>query len=728
MSNEFIGVNGSDLGQTFACPNPDIGSAACLQYTGKFVVASMAFPENWISRPLVVVCGFALLHFLLSGIILNYSHVNMDIVGNNSRKPPAESLIVAPTDSDIQVNPVDINLYDYGLCVRSKLHLKEKVATTLLENVHTRFESGKINAIMGPSGCGKTSLLQSLAHRLKSDFKTTFETSGQVTFNNVELSSDVVKSLVSFVPQDDAALLSSLTVRETLKYAANLRLPSHMSVDEKNRRAEEVLRKMCLDDCAEQYIGDNSHKGISGGQKRRVTMACQVLTDPTVLLLDEPTSGLDAFLTTEIFEVLQNLAREGRTIVISIHQARTDLFKMFDNILLLQRGGSVVYSGPGHSMLQTLQDHYGIVCPTTTNPADFALDLITEHPQYVEHVVNVTADKGHMRHWPSLHHHKQHTDDKAASDPSLVFKQSAHQMNPMFSTLSILLRRQLPTIRRDPSIIKARLMQVMAIGIILTLFFAPLQHNYESIQTRLGLLQQIAPFYFMGMSRAVHQCWESRIMLPNLLTTCAGMLQNLVVYPTMRDVFYREHADHTYTATTFLLSYTALELPFTAASSLAVSVLIGLATGLMRTPGGVFALAFNIFGIVTCGESLSIIFCTIVHSTEGFGTNIMSACITIAGAMAGVMSLHLPAVLSAFNRLSPLRYMMRNLAPLALHGQIFSCATSQMVGGMCPLSTGDDVLQLYGLKGNVAVNIAAVVVCTVLYRLLAFAVLYAHKH
>lgn len=141
-----------------------------------------------------------------------------------------------------------------------------------------------------------------------------------------------------------------------------------------------MLLKMGLRDCADNLVGSDVVKGISGGEKRRVTIAIQILTDPRILFLDEPTSGLDAFTASSIIEVLRCLAKEGRTLVFTVHQSRSDLFQYFHNVLLLARGGHSVYAGKGSTMLSHFAS-LGFDCPTTTNPADFALDLITVNLQ-----------------------------------------------------------------------------------------------------------------------------------------------------------------------------------------------------------------------------------------------------------------------------------------------------------------------------------------------------------
>lgn len=167
-----------------------------------------------------------------------------------------------------------------------------------------------------------------------------------------------------------------MTVRETLLYAAALRLPSSMEVKERHQRAE-ILLKMDLKGCADTLVGSESFRGISGGERRRVSLAIQILTEPQVLLVDEPTSGLDAFTANSIVQVLRALATDGRTIIMAIHQPRSDFFGYFGNILLLSPSGAPVYSGSATAMKGYFSE-CGYECPSETNPADFALDIVSD--------------------------------------------------------------------------------------------------------------------------------------------------------------------------------------------------------------------------------------------------------------------------------------------------------------------------------------------------------------
>lgn len=183
------------------------------------------------------------------------------------------------------VKKVDVELVDLALEIH-KPSLRHGTGTTLnvLNAVSTKFRAGELNVILGPSGSGKSSLLNTMARRLRSSLLTRHRTLGTMLFNGVQPTDKEVRSLCSYVTQEDSALLSYLTVRETLRFAAGLRLPRWMSKEEKMKRAEDVLLKMGLKDCADVLVGDHILKGISGGEKRRVSIAVLVLTDPQILM------------------------------------------------------------------------------------------------------------------------------------------------------------------------------------------------------------------------------------------------------------------------------------------------------------------------------------------------------------------------------------------------------------------------------------------------------------
>ena len=182
------------------------------------------------------------------------------------------------------VRKVDVELVDLALDIhRASIRRGKGRTLSVLKDVSTKFQAGELNVILGPSGSGKSSLLNTMARRLRSSLFTRYRMSGTMLFNGVQPTDKEVQSLCSYVTQDDSALLPYLTVRETLRFAAGLRLPK-MGKEEKVKRAEDVMLKMGLKDCADVLVGNELLKGISGGEKRRVSIAIQVLTEPQILM------------------------------------------------------------------------------------------------------------------------------------------------------------------------------------------------------------------------------------------------------------------------------------------------------------------------------------------------------------------------------------------------------------------------------------------------------------
>lgn len=255
--------------------------------------------------------------------------------------------------------------------------LRKAENKTILSEITTFFPAGEVSAILGPSGAGKSTLLQLLAHRkLNAGPGAHFEMTGDLLFNGMPATEDVRNS-IAFVEQEDDYHLSALTVRETLRYAAILRLPPKMSKKRKIARAEEVLLMMGLKDCADIYVGGELLKGISGGEKRRLSLAVQMISDPSILVVDEPTSGLDSFIANNVMQCLKEIARSGRTVIVSIHQPRSDIFHSLDNMLILAKGGHAVFSGKREQAMHIMETQ-GYPLPSLWfNPAEYAYSIFS---------------------------------------------------------------------------------------------------------------------------------------------------------------------------------------------------------------------------------------------------------------------------------------------------------------------------------------------------------------
>lgn len=162
-------------------------------------------------------------------------------------------------------------------------------------------------------------------------------------------------------------------MRETLQFHADLRLSQSIPRKDKVARVLFVCRLLGLRHCLDVRVGNEELKGISGGEKRRLSVAVQLILDPSIVMLDEPTTGLDSFTARHVVETLRDIAHLGRTIILSIHQPRYDVFKILDEVVLLSRGRQI-WAGSSSSMLRHLET-MGYPCPPLSNPADFILDI-----------------------------------------------------------------------------------------------------------------------------------------------------------------------------------------------------------------------------------------------------------------------------------------------------------------------------------------------------------------
>uniref|UniRef100_A0ACD5TJG6 Uncharacterized protein n=1 Tax=Avena sativa TaxID=4498 RepID=A0ACD5TJG6_AVESA len=238
---------------------------------------------------------------------------------------------------------------------------------TVLEALTGYAEPGTITALMGPSGSGKSTLLDALAGRLAANAFL----SGTVLLNGRK--ANLSFGAAAYVTQDDN-LIGTLTVRETISYSARLRLPDNMPMEEKRALVEGTIVEMGLQDCADTVIGNWHMRGVSGGEKRRVSIALEILMRPRLLFLDEPTSGLDSASAFFVTQTLRGLARDGRTVIASIHQPSSEVFELFDRLFLLS-GGKTVYFGQASEACEFFAQA-GFPCPPLRNPSDHFLRCI----------------------------------------------------------------------------------------------------------------------------------------------------------------------------------------------------------------------------------------------------------------------------------------------------------------------------------------------------------------
>lgn len=351
---------------------------------------------------------------------------------------------------------------------------------TLLHSVDSSLKPGTLTAIIGGSGSGKTTLLNNLAERVVS---SRLSQQGLATFNG-RVGVNSVRH--AYVMQQDI-LLPTLTVRETLRYSADLRLPSSSSSEDRERVVEEVIRELGLKECANTRIGNSQHRGCSGGEKRRVSIGVQLLANPSVLFLDEPTTGLDATSAFQLVRTLKSLAQKGRTVITTIHQPRSEIWDLFDNLVILSKG-SPVFSGPVSECLPWFKE-LGYQLPLFVNPAEFVIDIAAVDNRTTEVEEETSARLERLKAAWKIESESRFPpiQDIAVMGKRKKRLQAATHAG-FFRQVRILTDRTLKVTYRDPLGMTASLLEAVIMGVVIGYLFFNLDRDQAGIRSREGLL------------------------------------------------------------------------------------------------------------------------------------------------------------------------------------------------------------------------------------------------
>ncbi|KAL0267307.1 UNVERIFIED_CONTAM: hypothetical protein PYX00_009618 [Menopon gallinae] len=259
---------------------------------------------------------------------------------------------------------IDLEFSDVHFSVMEWSFRKLPVSKEILKGVSGLFKAGELTAIMGPSGAGKSTLLNVLAGYTSRGAK------GRICINGKERNpnnTEEFRRFSCYIQQDDY-LRMELKVCEAMMYTADLKLGCSMSRQKKKEQIIELLNMLGLSHCWETPT-----QGLSGGQKKRLSVALELISNPPIIFLDEPTTGLDSSSCSQCVSLLKFLAQQGRTVVCTIHQPSALLFEMFDHLYALS-AGQCIYSGKVNRLLPYLEE-MNLVCPKYHNPADFLLDV-----------------------------------------------------------------------------------------------------------------------------------------------------------------------------------------------------------------------------------------------------------------------------------------------------------------------------------------------------------------
>ncbi|KAJ3203451.1 ATP-binding cassette sub- G member 2 [Dinochytrium kinnereticum] len=623
--------------------------------------------------------------------------IAMDVKASGKRVAAVEA---APEFSTVSLEEgrsvrAPVGAWDHKLAwsnISYEISQGKKGSRQILKNLSGNVKSGEMVAIMGSSGAGKTTLLNCLSGRL-----ATGTLSGNILYNGKPRDPRTWRKTMAFVEQQDV-LYSQITVRETLRYAARLRLPSsHYTVKEKDKRADDVLKSLRLSKAADTRIGDENVRGVSGGEKKRTAIGQELVGNPEILFLDEPTSGLDSNSALAVMDnVKQDAISSGRIVIATIHQPSFQLLSLFHTVILLS-GGSVVYMGSPLTAVDYFSSLGYPLTDPTQNPADFFMDILTidsskSEEEMKRDMIRIdTLQKAFLVHDSTrlvgttvvpikvLDHVETVEDLLEREDKGLASKPGNDEVkrlqwaNNWFDEFCILCNRSWLQFARGKSIMVANLARTVIQALILGFTFYRLKRDQRSIQNRLGLL------FFIPADDIF-----------NVITTI------LLVFPFERVIMLRERATRSYRVSSFFLSKFVTEaVPssfYCALSSTSLYLIVGLR---LDDPFAIFRYMFILW--------IEVLGCVAVGFLIGAAVPSMQIA-QIVGPLIGLLFLlyggslvnneDLPVIFKGFQYISPANYVYRALMINEFQGLKLTCSDDP---NLPCFSEGEQVLQQYSL-------------------------------
>ncbi|XP_026500914.2 ATP-binding cassette sub-family G member 1-like [Vanessa tameamea] len=326
--------------------------------------------------------------------------------------------------------PINLGFQDLSYTVSNG-----KTSKLILRGINGEFRSGQLTAILGPSGAGKSTLLNILAgYRVNG-------ASGFITTNGEPRDLRLFRKLSRYIMQDDL-LQPLITVQESLTMAADLKLGNDMNKERKTIIVEEIIHLLRL-----SKARNTSSELLSGGERKRLSIALELLNNPPVIFLDEPTTGLDDVASSTCVSLLKRVARGGRTVICSLHTPSARIFSVFDHVYVVA-DGRCAYQGTAAGVIPFLKE-INLPCPTTYNPADFIIEVSSgEYGSHIDQMV-AAVDNGKCQRWRSYAMEEDNEDLEIEElNTGVVERHNYKYESTPFQQFYVLLRRMiLQTIR-----------------------------------------------------------------------------------------------------------------------------------------------------------------------------------------------------------------------------------------------------------------------------------------
>ncbi|XP_046901583.1 broad substrate specificity ATP-binding cassette transporter ABCG2d isoform X2 [Hypomesus transpacificus] len=523
------------------------------------------------------------------------NHINIAMTDDPTTNGMPKSKVIFTVDKSWQPMGAVVSFHDiqYKVVVKSGPLCKRKVTPRgILVDLNGMMRPG-LNAILGPTGSGKSSFLDVLAAR-----KDPSGLSGEVLIDGAPQPPNY-KCLSGYVVQDDV-VMGTLTVRENLRFSAELRLPSSVRREEKEARVNHLVKELGLSKVADAKVGTQLIRGISGGERKRTNIGMELIMDPSVLFLDEPTTGLDASTANSVLLLLKRMANQGRTIIMSIHQPRYSIYRLFDTLTLLVNG-KMVYHGPGKNALDYFAD-IGYTCEPHNNPADFFLDVINGDATGNAMNKMQSSDEIDLDELMSSRQRiEEHLVEQYRSSPScretlaqleLLVRGRGHGVRPQARTITYncsffhqlhwVLKRTFKNLLLNPQTSVAQLGVTIFLALIVGAIFFGVKDDQSGIQNRMGAL------FFI----TTNQCFST--------------LSAAELFITERKLFVHEYISGYYRVSVYFLSKILSDIiTLRTIPAVIFSCIIYFMIGLQKTAAAFFIFTFTVIMVAYTATAMT---------------------------------------------------------------------------------------------------------------------------
>lgn len=575
----------------------------------------------------------------------------------------------------------------------------ERPVHNILKNISCDAKAGEILAIVGPSGAGKSTLLEILAGRIRPG-----GAKNSILVNERPVNPSQFRRISGYVTQEDA-LLPFLTVKETLMYSARFRLPASVSKLEKEAKVEALISELGLAHVSSNRIGDESIRGVSGGERRRVSIGVDVIHDPAVLFLDEPTSGLDSAAALHVVEMLHAMAKkpQSRTIILTIHQPSYRILNLINSILILTKG-SVAHHGSLKSLHDSLESA-GRKIPPQLNALEYAMEIISETTANFDHESsgNVFTEQG----LPQRNFQDPFAGLGLASivGPEQIGlyddgDDSVTYANSRCSEIYTLSCRFCKIIYRTQQLFLARTMQAIVAGVGLGTVYLKVGYDQRGLDERLGFFAFTLTFLLSSTTEA------------------------LPIFLQERQILMRETSRGAYRVSSYVISNTLVFLPFLMIIAILFAVPVYWLVGLSSTWNAFLFFVFIVWLIVVMANSL-VVFLSALAPDFITGNSLI---FTILGAFflfSGyfISKDNIPKYWMFMHYISLYKYPLDSLLINEYSSLANKCFSWYPELNVCAV-TGEEILEQRGLqKGRRWMNVEIMVGFAIFYRILCYVIL-----